>query len=199
MSDLLVVMALPEETAGLLEAAGAQVLYTGVGKVNASYQLTRELLRRRSAGNVVGRVLNLGTAGSAGWPRGAVVGCDRFVQRDMDASALGFAAGVTPFDPTPAELRWAVELPFLPAARCATGDSFVTQAAVEPTDVLDMEAFALARVCHAEGLRFACAKYVTDGADATAATEWSGAVGAGAAALLEVYRRYAATSGIIPG
>jgi len=197
VNDLLVVMALPEETAGQLEVAGAQVLYTGVGKVNASYALTRELLRRRAAGAAVGRVLNLGTAGSAGWGRGAVVGCDRFIQRDMDASALGFAAGVTPFDPTPAELRWDVELPFLPAARCATGDSFVTQATVEPFDVLDMEAFALARVCHAEGLRFACAKYVTDGADAAAAADWSGGVAAGAAALLEVYRRYAAASGIM--
>lgn len=197
MSDLLVVMALPEETAGLLEAAGAQVLYTGVGKVNASYHLTRELLRRRAAGAGLRRVLNLGTAGSTGWPRGTVVGCDRFIQRDMDASALGFPAGVTPFDATPAELRWAAELPFLPAARCATGDSFVTQPGADPADILDMEAFALARVCHAEGLRFACAKYLTDGADADAAADWGGAVAAGAEALLEVYRRYAASSGIM--
>jgi adenosylhomocysteine nucleosidase len=192
MSDLLVVIALPEETAGLLEAAGAEVLYTGVGKVNASYRLTRELLRRRVAGAAIGRVLNLGTAGSTGWPRGAVVACDRFIQRDMDVSALGFAPGVTPFDATPAELRWAAELPFLPSARCATGDTFVTQAGADPADILDMEAFALARVCHAEGLRFACAKYLTDGADAAAAADWSGGVAAGAAALLEVYRRYAA-------
>jgi adenosylhomocysteine nucleosidase len=192
MKDLLVVMALPQETAGVLEATGAQVLYTGVGKLNAAYGLTRDLLQQRAAGRPIRRVLNLGTAGSAGWPRGAVVACDRFVQRDMDVTALGFAAGVTPFDPTPAELCLPVELPFLPAARCASGDSFVTTALTAQTDVLDMEAFALARVCLAEGVRFACAKYVSDGADAAAAGDWSAGVADGAAALLDVYRRFAA-------
>lgn len=192
MKDLLVVMALPQETAGALEAAGAQVLYTGVGKLNATYGLTRDLLRQRAAGRAITRVLNLGTAGSTGWPRGAVVGCDRFIQRDMDVTALGFAAGVTPFDPTPAELQLPVELPFLPTARCASGDSFVTAALAAPADVLDMEAFALARVCLAEGVRFACAKYITDGADGAAAGDWSRGVADGAAALLDVYRRFAA-------
>ncbi|MEZ5459814.1 MAG: hypothetical protein R3E65_11080 [Steroidobacteraceae bacterium] len=192
MSDLLVVMALAEEAGGQLEAAGADVLYTGVGKVNAAYALTRELWRRRAAGVAVRGVLNLGTAGSSGWPRGSVVACDRFVQRDMNATALGFAAGVTPFDPTPAELRLPPELPFLPAARCASGDSFVTAALAESRDVLDMEAFACARVCLAEGVRFACAKYVTDGADGAAADDWGTGLARGAVALLDVYRRYAA-------
>jgi adenosylhomocysteine nucleosidase len=193
MSELLVVMALPEETAGRLEAAGARVLYTGVGKVNATYALTRELHRPRTGGQAISRVLNLGTAGSGGWPRGALVACDRFIQRDMDATGLGFAAGVTPFDPTPAELSTRLELPFLPSARCASGDSFVTGASTDRSDVLDMEAFALARVCLAEGVRFACAKFVTDGADAVAADDWTAAVADGAAALLDVYRRYAAS------
>ena len=192
MSDLLVVMALAEEAGGRLEAAGADVLYTGVGKVNATYALTRELWRRRTASATVTRVLNLGTAGSVGWPRGSVIACDRFVQRDMDATALGFAAGVTPFDTTPAELCLPPELPFLPAARCASGDSFVTAALAARMDVLDMEAFACARVCLAEGVRFACAKYVTDGADGAAADAWNAGVAGGAGALLDVYRRYAA-------
>jgi adenosylhomocysteine nucleosidase len=35
-----------------------------------------------------------------------------------------------------------------------------------------MEAYALAKVCHLERARFACAKYITDGADTSAATAW---------------------------
>ena len=191
MQGVLVVMALPQESAGRFEAAGVPVLYTGVGKVNATYALAGALLRRRQAGEPVTAVLNLGTAGSVGWARGSVVGCARFIQRDMDASPLGFPVGVTPFDAMPAELRCATELPFLPAGRCASGDSFVTSGVAQAGDVLDMEAFALARVCIGEAVRFACAKYVTDGADSEAAATWTGGVQAGADALLDVYRRYA--------
>jgi adenosylhomocysteine nucleosidase len=192
MSGVLVVMALPEEGGARLEAAGAAVLYTGVGKVNASHALTRRLLEIRHAGTPLPRILNLGTAGSPRWPPGTVLACDRFVQRDMDARALGFPLGATPFDPTPAELRFATELPELPAGRCASGDSFVTEAADLDADVFDMEAFALARVCLFEGARFACAKFVTDGADDGAAGDWSAALDTAAEALLAVYRRYAA-------
>lgn len=42
----LVVMALPLESGGALERLRMPVLYTGVGKLNASYVLTREFTRR---------------------------------------------------------------------------------------------------------------------------------------------------------
>ena len=79
-------MALKQEAMGLLESLGADVLYTGIGKVNAAYALTREL----------------------------TVDCQ----------------------------------------------------------VLDMEAYALAKVCRAENVPFAAVKYITDGADADAAEHW---------------------------
>ncbi len=192
MQDLLVVMALREEGGALLEAAGADVLYTGVGKINATYALTRRLLELRHAGTTLPRVLNLGTAGSPRWPPGTVLSCNRFVQWDMDARPLGVPRGTTPFDPTPPELRFDIELPELPAGRCASGDSFVTDGIPVDADVFDMEAFALARVCRFEGARFACAKFVTDGADAGAADDWTASVAQCAEALLAVYGRYAA-------
>ena len=43
----LIVMALPQESRGLLERAGAQLLYTGVGKVNAAAALARRLAELR--------------------------------------------------------------------------------------------------------------------------------------------------------
>ena len=51
MSKPLIVMALPQESRGLLERAGAQVLYTGVGKVNAAAALARRLAELRCAGD----------------------------------------------------------------------------------------------------------------------------------------------------
>ena len=41
--NTLIVMALPQESRGELERAGAQDLYTGVGKVNAALSLARRL------------------------------------------------------------------------------------------------------------------------------------------------------------
>src|SRR5687768_16931828 len=47
---LLVVMALPLESQGVFERAGIDVLFTGIGKVNAAYALTRRLADYRHAG-----------------------------------------------------------------------------------------------------------------------------------------------------
>ena len=59
-------------------------------------------------------------------------------------------------------------------------------------DVVEMEAFALARVCLAESVTFACAKYVTDGLDAQSAKHWSGGLAAAASALESVFRSFVA-------
>ena len=98
----LIVMALPQESRGLLEQAGANILYTGVGKVNAAAALARRLAEMRCTGAAQPLVVNLGTAGSRTIPAHTLVACNRFAQRDMDVSGLGFAPGVTPFDATPA-------------------------------------------------------------------------------------------------
>lgn len=193
-ASLIVAVALKDESAGLLESAGAEILYTGVGKVNATYALTKYLVEARARGGAMPGVLNLGTAGSRVFATGSLVACHRFIQRDMDATALGFAAGATPFDPTPAELVLDVLLPELPAALCSSGDSFVTRDAPLAGEVVEMEAFALARVCMAEQVPFACAKYVTDGLDPQSASDWTGGLPAAAEALAAVYRSYVSRS-----
>jgi adenosylhomocysteine nucleosidase len=60
----------------------------------------------------------------------------------------------------------------LPTAVCGTGDSFATAGSDMDCAVVDMEAYALAKVCWYEKARFACAKYVSDGADHAAADDW---------------------------
>ena len=71
---------------------------------------------------------------------------------------------------------------------CSTADSFATHRHEVAGDVVDMEAFALARVCLAENARFACVKYVTDGADSDSATHWEAALDNAARTFVTVYR-----------
>lgn len=181
-------MALAAESRGRLEAAGATVLYTGVGKVNAAAALARRLAEIRCTGEPLPLVLNMGTAGSRGIAVHTLVACTRFSQRDMDVSGLGFAPGVTPFDETPAVIEYPPMLAHLPAHTCSTADSFATHLHTVDGDVVDMEAFALARVCVAEKARFACVKYVTDGADADSATHWEAALDAASRAFADIYK-----------
>src|SRR5262245_55814392 len=102
---VLVAIALPAESAGRFEAAGVEVLYPGVGKVNAAISLTRRIARLRREGRGPPLVVNFGTAGSARIPARTLVACRRFVDRDMDVAALGFAPGETPFDALPPTLE----------------------------------------------------------------------------------------------
>jgi len=184
---MLVVMALAEESQGLFEQAGIPVTYCGVGKVNAAYALTRELARYRCAGQQLPRVINFGSAGSRHHAAGKLIACHEFVQRDMDVRGLGFARGATPFDDLPACLSFAPVFTELPAAVCGTGDSFATADSEVACEVLDMEAYALAKICALERTQFVCVKYLTDGADHGAADDWRSNVHKAAGEFLRLF------------
>lgn len=185
---ILVAMALPAEAAGVFESAGVEVLFTGVGKVNAAIVLTRYLVHLRHGSAVPPLVLNFGTAGSARIPARTLVACRRFVDRDMNVSALGFAHGETPFDELPPTLEFPPVFTELPEAVCGSGDSFATADHGPACDVVDMEAYALAKACKLEGAEFACAKYVSDGADEHAGRHWKENVAGAAHRFLALYR-----------
>ena len=191
MHDLpstLVVFALRTESAGVFESAQVPVLYCGVGKVNAAMALTRELTGYARRGQPLPRVLNFGSAGSRRYPAGTLVQCHEFVQRDMDVRSLGFDLGVTPFDDAPPLLGFEPVFTHLPAAVCGSGDSFATGAVGMDCDVVDMEAYALAKVCWWDAAQFACAKYVSDGADHAAADDWQRNQHRAADDFLNLYR-----------
>lgn len=184
----LVVMALPTEAQDVFETAGIPVLYTGVGKVNAAMALTRTLAAFRHTGRPLPKVVNFGSAGSPRFPAGTVVSCTIFHQRDMDVSGLGFKPGETPFEDAPAVLEFASPFSGLPHVSCGTGDCFETGKRLLDFDVVDMEAYALAKVCRAEGTTFACAKFVSDGADHAAANDWQSNLHRAAEHFLVLYR-----------
>ena len=187
MTELLVVMALREESQGEFERAGVPVLYTGVGKVNAAHALTRRLAELRAGGGPLPHVVNFGTAGSNVHPTGTLLCCRAFEQRDMDVTPLGFARGVTPYDESPALIEHGVVIDGLPVGVCSTADSFETGGHTVAADVMDMEGYALAKVCWLEQVKFSSVKYVTDGADHAAAADWRANMARAAVEFLRVY------------
>ncbi|MGB1176898.1 MAG: 5'-methylthioadenosine nucleosidase, partial [Candidatus Puniceispirillaceae bacterium] len=77
-------------------------------------------------------------------------------------------------------------------ARLSTGDNFVTSPPEVPSDIVDMEAYALAKACRRGGMPFECYKFVTDLADEDATANWRANVAKGAALFLDVLRRHGA-------
>jgi adenosylhomocysteine nucleosidase len=181
-------MAMREEDAGVLTGAGVPVLFTGLGKINAAAALARHLAALRISGAPPGLVLNFGTAGSARFRTGELVACRRFVQRDIDLTPLGFPRGHTPFDEHGGALEFDPVFHHLSEAICGTGDNFETAASGLDCDVVDMEAYALAKVCRHEGVAFACAKFISDGADHHAARDWRANVALAAHGFLDLLR-----------
>lgn len=183
MSRTLVVMAIPDESRGLIEQTGLEVLYTGVGKLNAAYALMQRL---HDAQRPVSLVLNLGSAGSSVFNTGTLAAANKFMQRDMDATGLGMKRGETPFDPHPHMLGFDTYFDGLPHGVCGSGDSFLQGACPLNSEIIDMEAYALARVCYLQTLPFACAKYITDGADDSAHLDWRENLSRAADAFVEL-------------
>jgi len=183
----LVVMALEEESGDAFRRAGIAVLYTGVGKVNAAYSLTRKLSEYLLSGYPLPLVVNFGTAGSRSFPSGSLVACSAFTQRDMNATALNFSIGTTPFDSTPPLLKFPTVLTGLPQGICGTGDSFATTDMDAQYDVIDMEAFSLAKVCWFYGSTFVSVKYITDGCNSESANDWAANLRQAGKRFMEVF------------
>jgi adenosylhomocysteine nucleosidase len=175
----LFVFALKEEASH--EFADVNPLFIGIGKVNAIYHLTKRIVSQKPS-----IIVNLGSAGSAMHPRGAIVCCTRFVQRDMDVTALGFERYQTPFSAHPTVLEYGLSVSDVPQGICGSGDCFLTDHTGEDFDVIDMEAYPIAWVAMKEQVPFLCLKYITDGADGTAALDWQTSLQFAAAALKRV-------------
>ncbi len=142
------------------------VFLTGVGKVNAALTAATVIAMYRPK-----LIINFGTAGGITVSSG-LHECTEFVQRDMHCTDLGFAPGQTPYED---QIRLGV-----PGLTCSSGDNFVSNPVLEiPADVVDMEAYAIAKACHKNNVEFRCFKYVTDSADSNAHQDWTQLVAQG--------------------
>ena len=166
MNDI-ILLALKEEAPRLALRDG--VFFTGIGKVNAA-AVTAGLIERYHPR----RIINFGTAG------GITVGAGlhrvtRFVQRDMQCFKLGCVPGQTPYEPGGVVLDLGGE-----GLTCSTGDNFVTDPNLEiPADLVDMESYAIAKICHRLRVEFLCYKFVSDQANANAYKDWAEMIAAG--------------------
>ena len=175
MNKPLIVCALEAETQGQLKEY--DVLYTGVGKVNATIRLMEKLggiFLSREGALLPSIVINYGTAGSRKIKKKTLVDCTKFIQRDMDVTGLGFMRGETPFEKDiPLMIDYSnIENPIGRNAVCGSGDNFVEDRTNYYGEVVDMEAYALAKVCHWFDIPFVSYKYITDGADEQAHEDW---------------------------
>ena len=176
MIDLIV--ALEVELADITMPPGVRVTCCGVGKVNAALAAAHVLTRPDCR-----RVINYGTAGSlVPALAGQLVRVASISQRDMDARPLA-PLGVTPFEDgaVTGEIIIGDD-----GVRLSTGDKFVTSPPEVASDIVDMEAYALAKACHRAGIPFECYKFVTDLADENATANWRENVAKGAGLFCEL-------------
>ncbi|WP_435114481.1 5'-methylthioadenosine nucleosidase [Candidatus Pelagibacter bacterium nBUS_36] len=153
----LFVAALKEETVGL-----DYFHHIGVGKINATYNLVKLIHKYKPL-----EVINYGTAGALKKQLSGIIECTKFYQRDMDVRGLlDLKLGQTPFDNIN-EIILSEE-----GFSCGSGDSFVKKQIEMNVDLVDMEAYALAKVCKLEDINFRCFKFISDNADTNASSDW---------------------------
>ena len=148
------IIALPEEAEGL---KGHSIYLSGCGKVNATIA-TMEAIDAGAK-----KIINYGTAGAVGDISG-LVEVTGYVDRDMDVRPLGFRLGQTPFEEGIRIGRRGLVV--------GSGDSFAIGKPEIECDIVDMEAYAIARVCKKYDVEFKCFKYISDNADENAASDW---------------------------
>ena len=148
------IIALPEESEGI---EGYSIYLSGCGKINATIA-TMEAIDSGAK-----RILNYGTAGAVKNISG-LVEVTGYVDRDMDVRPLGFRLGQTPFEESIRIGRKDLVV--------GSGDSFAIGKPEIECDIVDMEAYAIARVCKKYDVEFKCFKYISDKADENAASDW---------------------------
>ena len=172
MTILYLMAAEPEYGLHLLARIKPQMI--GVGPVEAAVNATRILASM--VHDLPDIVVSLGSAGSRRLEQCAVYQAISVSYRDMDASALGFPTGVTPFLDLPATLPLEPLVPGLVPATLSTGANVVSGAAYDSVaeDMVDMETFAILRACQAFGIPLLALRGISDGkAEVSGMADWT--------------------------
>ena len=153
-----------------LDDNNIEIVYTGIGKINATRAITdlwkaTEIclymrLRRKKDLHIV----NVGCAGSHTTGVRTLIKPNAFIQRDMDARQFNYERYRTP-----EQVKWIIggdDLDHDLTVVCATGDNAngysETSDEVPAFDAVDMEAYAFAHVCAHYRVKFTCYKWITD-------------------------------------
>jgi adenosylhomocysteine nucleosidase len=170
--DVLLVMALKEESQGLFEAQKINPFYCGIGQVKATFHLSQWIKEYNPKW-----VINLGSAGSQKLNPGELVECTSFIQRSPQAELQ-----------IPSKILQTKPLTKLQPAVCGTADFVEQGAPITSCDVFDMEAYALAYVCQNTNVKFSCIKAISDRSDKNVIQDWKLNLKTNASLLLSFYR-----------
>jgi adenosylhomocysteine nucleosidase len=163
--SLLIICALENELNANRLPIGCNIVYAGVGKINAALA-TYEGIKHYTPSLVV----NYGTAGKIQSSLQGLYEVASVIQGDMCAMPLE-PRGVTPFDKGFQE-----HFSGFQGVKCSTQDSFVTS--IDPwlvehkVHLVEMELFAIASVCVRLNTPWRAFKYITDDVNDNSHTDW---------------------------
>ena len=140
-------------------------LITGIGPVEAAVQLTAALAGLAQRKSLPDLVVSLGSAGSRVLEQTSIYQATSVAYRDMDASALGFEKGITPFLSLPAALPLPLRIPGIKEATLSTGANIVSGAAYDniAAEMVDMETYACLRTCMHFDVPLVALRGISDG------------------------------------
>jgi adenosylhomocysteine nucleosidase len=177
-NSLVVIVALEDEFDSSLLSSHIPVIYSGIGKVNASIATFKAILEYQPS-----LIINYGTVGKITSTLSGLIPIGTVVQRDMVAEPLA-PRGSVPFSRKPNQHQSLLE-----GHVCGTGDSFVTQRddwlIQNGVDVVDMELFAIAAVAHEHQINWLSYKFISDEANESSGQDWSKKVSQGQQLFLE--------------
>lgn len=190
------------------EVANILLVYSGVGKANASYALGRII-------DKVSEVWIVGTSGGLGNENvGDLYLSAEFVEHDMDANGLGFEPGITPLsdmnsflisNPAHHSIDHIIKLCGnlkikIHTARTMSGDQFINKKEIAErkmqefgAQIVDMESAAVAKICYREGVPVLALRIISDNADHQAAKDWNAFLNQSSALINQVIQEYCTT------
>lgn len=181
-TDTIIITALASELDASLLPDGVQIVYSGIGKLNAAIATFKAIEQSRPK-----RILNFGTVGAVASHASGLVEIQRVVQRDMIAEPLA-PRGQVPFCTRPYEY-----LSGSGGYTCGTGDSFVMAKdpwfAANNVDVVDMELFAIAAIAHEHKIAWSSFKYVTDHTNEESGQDWQNRVRHGQHLFIDLLKK----------
>ncbi len=141
-------------------------LMTGVGPVESGVKMGAELARLEAKDALPDLVVSLGSAGSRTLAQAEIYQAVSVSYRDMNASALGFEKGATPFLDLPATVALPLRIPGVPEATLSTGANIVSGAGYDliAEDMVDMETYAVMRACQLFDVPLIALRGISDGA-----------------------------------
>lgn len=154
------IIALPQETECVSSILNIPVIYSGVGKVNATIAAMTAIQSGYTT------IINVGSCGSMNLGIGEIVKIDNFFE-DIDCSPLCDYGH--PF----LDSIQSIKLNYNSVKSCFTTDYFYDNSLkdkyssgylnmIQKCDVFDMESYSIAKVCQLFNVEFICYKWISD-------------------------------------